>query len=474
MFRFPAHSLYWRIAIGFIACIAIMLAIQGALLLWMVSRFDPDSRTNFTLRVANDLARALVHDPGLDVDHFVRANYSSPPRAFYVIMTDRTVVAIGDRPPQAEAVDGVLRQFERPNLTAIPRSWEVAPYWAAPIMVDGHVRGTVAVVPQDIVHELGPRIAAIGGTLVIVGTLLAAQFIFAPAHRRLKALQSAARDLGGGNLEARAPVDGLDEVSAVARVFNQMAEAIAEHAKQMADADRMRRLLLADVSHELMTPLTAMRGYQEKLAADRRLADAPDLANYVSIIGEETLRVEHIVRDLLDLARLEGGGGSLDTQDVFTESLLGRVAARHEVAAQERGIRFFTRVEPGAELLYGDPLRLEQALQNLAANALRHVGPGGTVSVIARLNGRNVEIAVRDTGSGIAPEHMPFIFDRFYKADPSRASSDAGSGLGLSIVKAIIERHGGTVMVTSVPGVETVFTISIAATARGVDADTLF
>jgi two-component system sensor histidine kinase BaeS len=473
MFRFPAHSLYWRIAIGFIGCIAIVLGIQGALLLWMVSRFDPDSRTNFTLRVANDLQHELVRQPGLDVDHFVRMNYSNPPRAFYVIMTDRTVVAVGDRPPQPEAVDGVLRQFERPNLTAIPRSWEVAPYWAAPILVNGYVRGTVAVVPQDIVEELGPSMAATGVALLIVGTLLAAQFIFTPAHRRLKALEEAARELGAGNLEARAPIDGRDEVSAVARVFNQMAEAIAEHARQMADADRMRRLLLADVSHELMTPLTAMRGYQEKLAVDPRIANAPDLANFVGIVGEESLRVEHIVRDLLDLARLEGGGGALDMQDVFTESLLGRVAARHEVTARDRGIRFVTRVEPGAELVHGDQLRLEQVLQNLAANALRHVPPGGTVSVVASVKGPNVEIAVRDTGSGIAAEHMPFIFERFYKVDPSRAASDAGSGLGLSIVKAIVERHGGTVTVTSVPNVETVFTISVPSTAH-VEADTVF
>jgi signal transduction histidine kinase len=474
MFRFPAHSLYWRIAIGFIVCIAIVLAIQGALLLWMVLRFDPDSRTNFTLRVANDVAQAIARDPQLDVDRFVRANYSAPPRAFYVIMTDRTVISVGDRPPQPGDVDGVLRQFEKPNQTAIPRSWEIAPYWAAPILLGGYVRGTVAVVPQSIVRELGPPMAAIGAGLLIIGTLLAAQFIFTPAHRRLKALESAARDLGAGNLDARAAADGLDEVSAVGRMFNQMAEAISEHAKQMAMADRTRRLLLADVSHELMTPLTAMRGYQEKLAADPRVASAPDLLNYASIIGEETLRVEHIVRDLLDLARLEGGGGTLDLQDVFTESLLGRVAARHEATALERGIRIVTHVEPGAELLYGDPFRLEQALQNLAANALRHVGTGGTVSLVARLNDRNVEIAVRDNGPGISPEHRPFIFDRFYKVDPARASGDAGSGLGLSIVRAIAERHGGTVTLTSEPGVETNFTVSVPATARTVDADTVF
>jgi len=316
--------------------------------------------------------------------------------------------------------------------------------------------------------------AVIGAGLVIVGTLLAAQFIFAPAYRRLKALESAAHDLGAGNLDARAAADGLDEVSAVGRMFNLMAEAITEHARQMAMADRARRLLLADVSHELMTPLTAMRGYQEKLAADRRIADEPDLLNYVDIVGEETLRVEHIVRDLLDLARFEGGGGTLDLQDVFTESLLGRVAARHEAAARERRIRLVTQVEPGAEILYGDFFRLEQALQNLAANALRHVGPGGTVSLVARLNDGNVEVVVSDNGPGISPEHLPFIFDRFYKVDPARSSCDAGSGLGLSIVKAIVERHGGSVTVTSTPGIETNFTVSVPATARTADADTVF
>ena len=148
------------------------------------------------------------------------------------------------------------------------------------------------------------------------------------------------------------------------------------------------------------------------------------------------------------------------------ENLVGRVAARHEPEAKLKGVSVTTAVGAGAEILYGDALRLEQALQNLATNALRHTPPGGEIEVRAELTGDAVTLSVRDTGGGIPPEHLPFVFDRFYKVDPSRTGNPAvRSGLGLSIVKAIVERHGGTVSATSEPGVATVFTIRLPAGA---------
>ena len=116
---------------------------------------------------------------------------------------------------------------------------------------------------------------------------------------------------------------------------------------------------------------------------------------------------------------------------------------------------------PGAEIVSGDPLRLEQALQNLAANALRHTPAGGRIGLGAELHDKDIVIVVRDTGAGIAPEHLPHVFDRFYKVDPARAGEIAGSGLGLSIVKAIIERHGGTISARSTLGKGTEFTIRL-------------
>jgi signal transduction histidine kinase len=206
------------------------------------------------------------------------------------------------------------------------------------------------------------------------------------------------------------------------------------------------------VSHELMTPLTGMRGYLETLSLHAQSLDSETRERYLAIIRDETQRVEHIVGDLLDLSRLEGGGESFDAQDVPIEDLFGRVLARHGRAAEEKGVEMKTAIAPGAEIVTGDPLRLEQALQNLAANALRHTPRGGTVMLTAAFEDGALVIAVSDTGSGIAAEHLPRVFDRFYKVDPSRTGQTSGSGLGLSIVKAIVERHGGTVTATSRPG----------------------
>jgi two-component system sensor histidine kinase BaeS len=171
---------------------------------------------------------------------------------------------------------------------------------------------------------------------------------------------------------------------------------------------------------------------------------------YLGIVEQETRRMEQIVGDLLDLARLEGGGGSqLRRELVDIAALFERVAARHERELGDHRIRLVRTVHPDTSVV-GDASRLEQALQNLAANALRHTPDGGEVALSAEPAGTSVRIVVRDSGPGIATEHLPLIFDRFYKADAARATG--GSGLGLSIVKAIVERHGGTVTVRNERG----------------------
>jgi two-component system sensor histidine kinase BaeS len=299
----------------------------------------------------------------------------------------------------------------------------------------------------------------VGIFLIAVGTTTAAVLIFGPVRGRLRSLEEAARKVGAGDLTARAREDGGDEVAALAHAFNQMTHDLQQRADELQAADRTRRLLLADVSHELMTPLTGMRGYLETLSLGAQSLDQETRERYLTIIRDETQRVEHIVGDLLDLARLESGGETFDAQDVPLEDVFGRVVARHGQAAEQKGVTLTADVAPGAEIVTGDPMRLEQAFQNLAANALRHTPRGGTVALHAGFEAGAVVVTIRDTGSGIAPEHLPRVFDRFYKADPSRAGGTTGSGLGLSIVKAIVQRHGGTITATSRAGEGTVFTV---------------
>lgn len=306
---------------------------------------------------------------------------------------------------------------------------------------------------------VGTPLALGGLLLLVIGTAVAALVIFRPAQARLRALEDAARRFGEGDLSARAPAIGGDEVAAVADAFNRMAADLAARQAQLVEADRARRQLLADVSHELMTPLTAIRGYAETLALPQFLPGSREGQRAVKVIQEEGERIEHLVKDLLDLARFEAGGLSLAQEYVDVDELFERVSERHAKAAEDKGVDIV--LEPHDDIrIIGDPHRLEQAMQNLAANALRHTPPGGHVRLGASRSDGMVRLTVSDDGVGIPPEHVPHVFDRFYKVDQSRLQT-GGSGLGLSIVKAIVERHGGSVSVRSRQGVETVFEVAL-------------
>jgi two-component system sensor histidine kinase ResE len=255
-----------------------------------------------------------------------------------------------------------------------------------------------------------------------------------------------------------------------------MAADLETRATALAASDEARRQLLADVSHELMTPLTAIRGYVETLAMPRASPDESARRRYLDIIDQETYKLEAIIGDLLDLARLEGGGGELVFERVPVTELFRRVLDRHDPTIRDRELDVRTTATPEDLQVRGDANRLEQVLQNIAANAIRHTPRGGRIDLTSERRGEIVRIAVRDTGSGIPEEHLPHVFDRFYKADRSRTqampsddarvesgATEVGSGLGLSIVRAIVQRHGGTVSAHNVPEGGALFEILLPA-----------
>ena len=473
------RSLYWRIALGLVATIAAIIGVQGLVVLWLLGRDGPapgPPPPGFARLVAQDLGRELAATPGLDLERFVREEYQQRLFPFAVVLRDNRVVS-----PDGATVPDELRDLARLMLdragdaprggrergSALPFQPEPGFRGRGPgrgegrlagivppaiIRVDGRAVGVVFVVPQTLLRRIGPTLLVTGSAAVLAGTALMAALIFGPVRRRLADIERTAEAIGEGRLSARAREGGGDEVADLAHAFNAMAADLAARAHAVDEADRARRLLLADVSHELMTPLTSMRGYLETLAMPAAAADSGTRERYLRIVGDETRRLEHIVGDLLDLARLEAGGTPLEMQDVSMEGLIGAVTARHELEATGKGIRLSASIEPGAEIVRGDARRLEQALQNLVANALRHTPAGGEVAIDCRLDGSTAVIAVRDTGGGIDPPHLPRLFDRFYKVEASRGGTEKGSGLGLSIVKAVMDRHQGTVAVSSAPG----------------------
>lgn len=477
------RSLYWRIGLGFIIFLAITLALQMALFIWVAGETEggmPERMgRDFAELVAAEFESELERDPQIDLRAYAQRRVNELHRPAAIIFADGSAVAPpGMQVPRNMRMPGPFRRRQPgmgggmgerrgppPDGAMRPRGPFGNPRRApvmAPIEHDDRVVAVVWVPPltglQRVAEEIGTPLVIGAFLLLVAGTVVATLVIFRPAQARLSAVEDAARRFGEGDLTVRAPEIGGDEVAAVAKAFNRMAGDLAARQAQLVEADRARRQLLADVSHELMTPLTAIRGYAETLGLPQFMPASTEGQRAAKVIQEEGERIERLVKDLLDLARFEAGGLSLELDNVDVDELFERVVERHEKAAQEKGVT--VAIEPHGEIrLVGDPYRLEQAVQNLASNALRHTPPGGTIRLGASKDNNVVKLTVADSGAGIPEAHLPHVFDRFYKADQSRTG--AGSGLGLSIVKAIIERHGGRVSVRSRPGVETAFEISL-------------
>ncbi len=237
----------------------------------------------------------------------------------------------------------------------------------------------------------------------------------------------------------RAPVTGADEIADVARAFNTMADSLQT-------AETARRNLMADIAHELRTPLTVMQGNLRALLDGVYPLEAAEIAN----LYDETRLLSRLVDDLRELALADAGRLSLQNREVDLGGLLERAGAQFAAAADAQGVRLDVCTTPAR--VRGDPDRIAQALRNLIGNALRHTPVDGTISLRAEQVAGDVRVTVADTGEGIPPEALDQVFERFYRADRSRARASGGSGLGLAITKAWVEAMGGRVGVESAVG----------------------
>ncbi|HEX7077378.1 MAG TPA: ATP-binding protein [Candidatus Eisenbacteria bacterium] len=301
----------------------------------------------------------------------------------------------------------------------------------------------------------GLALAVLGaGLLALLLTLALSRRILGP----VEALTNAARRMERGDLGARVEVRSRDEIGELAHAFNAMARALAEN-------ETLRRSLVGDVAHELRTPLTNLRCQIEAIQDGLARADEGTIRS----LHEETMLLGRLVDDLQDLALAEAGRLPLHRAPVDVAAAVASAAQAVSPRASERGVSVRAACPPGL-VVSADPARMGQVLRNLLENALTHTPEGGAVTIEAAggtadgtTGGEAVTIVVSDTGSGIAPEHLPRVFERFYRADPSRARETGGAGLGLAIVKHLVEAHGGSVAVSSEPARGAVFTVTFPA-----------
>ncbi|BDG46670.1 ATP-binding protein [Parageobacillus sp. KH3-4] len=212
--------------------------------------------------------------------------------------------------------------------------------------------------------------------------------------------------------------------------------------------DKLRKDFIANVSHELRTPIAMLQGYSEAIIDDIAATDE-EKKEMAKVIYDESLRMGRLVNDLLDLARMEAGHITLNYETVQLAPYIGRIIRKFQGLAKEKQIDLSAEFKNEDIQITIDPDRIEQVLTNLIDNAIRHTDQNGTVKIIAERSGDGVTIHVQDSGSGISEEDLPFVFERFYKADKARTRGRSGTGLGLAIAKNIVEAHKGTIFVHS-------------------------
>jgi histidine kinase len=255
----------------------------------------------------------------------------------------------------------------------------------------------------------------------------------------LSAMAHATQRIAEGRYDERVQVDGADELAQLAVQFNQMAS-------HLEKAEGMRRQLIGDVSHELRTPLTSIKGYMEGLM-DGVLPPGPETYEQVH---KEAERLARLVDDLQELSRVEAKAYALDLRPVEVTSLVQTALKRLSPQTQKKRIAVQANLPPDLPPVLADVDRITQVLMNLAGNAILYTPEGGSVTITAAHRGGEVHISVSDTGIGISEEHLAHIFDRFYRADKSRArQSGGGSGIGLTIARALVEAHGGQIWADS-------------------------
>ncbi len=309
------------------------------------------------------------------------------------------------------------------------------------------------------------RSILLAGLIVAAVAALCSYLLVRRFMRPVESLTLAAERMKHGNYTQRvSSPNSHDELGQLAQTFNEMASTIEADMTELRRQDEVRRDLIANIAHDLATPLTAIQGLSEALADDV-ISDPTDRQETAQRIGREVQRLRRMVADVRQMTSLEAGQTPLDLAPLDLQSLVDETLLVVRPECEQMGITLYNDVPDDISQVQADNDRVIQVLLNLLDNARRHTPDGGSIRVGARIQDERVAVWISDTGSGIDPADLPHIFERFYRADRSRTTTTGGSGLGLSIVKAIITAHGGTVSAESAPnqGTRITFTLPVAS-----------
>ena len=338
-------------------------------------------------------------------------------------------------------------------------------YAAVPVIRKGRLVGTAYALKPHPGEGLLERIGATfgflsglwwqllaGGAIAAGIALLLARLLALGMTRPLRDMARASGRMAQGDYGQRVHTTSRDEVGELARAFNRMSA-------ELAQVERLRRELVANVSHELKTPISALRAHLENLLDGVEEADRATL----QVMLAQSERLSRLVEQLLDLSRLESGDIPFERSAVELGPLVNEVLSEVRVGVGD-DVRVVPEISPGLPPVWADRERLHQVVFNLLDNALRFTPPGGTVTVSVTSDRDAVQVRVADTGPGIPAEHLPHVFERFYRVDQSRSRGDGGTGIGLAIARSIVEAHRGRIWAESEVGSGSTFGFALPLT----------
>ncbi|MBA3468296.1 MAG: HAMP domain-containing protein [Herpetosiphonaceae bacterium] len=283
---------------------------------------------------------------------------------------------------------------------------------------------------------------------------------------RVGAVRAGAGRLASGDLAVRLPITGRDELTALAGDFNRMADALAQAAMRQRELEHARRELVAAVSHDLRTPLTAVRAMVEALA-DGVVQDPPTRQRYLEAACAQLENLSTLVDDLFEIAQIDAGVLQIELERASLHDLISDTLSNLQPHAAKHGVRLIGEVAANVDLVLMSPPKMQRVLYNLIGNALRHTPADGTITLRATAAGDEVQVEIDDEGEGISADDLPHIFEHSYRGEKSRSRDYGGAGLGLAIVRGLVEAHGGRIWVESKPEAGTRFVFTLSSKVAG-------
>lgn len=350
---------------------------------------------------------------------------------------------------------------------------------AAPIYKDKQLQGYLYVIlggenydgiTQMIRDSYILRVSFIGLGAALLIALVAGLLLFNTLTRRVTRLSSIMSNYlnnepRGGDVRYPANSAPGDEIELLGQNFNVMADRIDQQLEELKQNDAKRRELVANVSHDLRTPLTSLHGYLETLLLKEDSLAPDERRRYLHIVIGQSERLKMLITDLFELSKLDSVETLLSVEPFSLSELVQDVAQKYALLAQDRGIALTTQINRELPFVYGDIALIQRALENLIDNALRHTPEGGKISIeLSNEQQNNISVRVSDTGCGIAQQDIDRIFERFYQGSRAGAQSGQHSGLGLAITKKILSLHGSQISAASTPDIGTTFTFQLPVT----------